>query len=94
MSKCAICNSELRVIPAGVSKKTGKPYNAFEVCPNKCPKANYGAPKGTYSDSKGSPANLNGNPDVYDLLTDINARTKKILEILQKEMPTDPFNEV
>jgi len=26
----------MRQIPAGVSKKTGKPYNAFMACPNQC----------------------------------------------------------
>jgi hypothetical protein len=38
-------------------------------------------------------ANLNATPDVYDLLTTIVAQNNKILEILNKEMPTDPFNE-
>lgn len=33
---CNNCHSILDLIPAGVSKKTGKPYNAFYVCPNKC----------------------------------------------------------
>lgn len=34
--QCKVCNSEMKTIPAGVSKKTGNPYNAFEACPNKC----------------------------------------------------------
>src|SRR3954462_13268514 len=29
---CEIHNCEMKTIPAGVSKKTGKPYNSFEVC--------------------------------------------------------------
>ena len=33
---CQTCQSPLRQIPAGVSKKTGKSYNAFMACPNKC----------------------------------------------------------
>jgi hypothetical protein len=33
---CSVCNSQMQLIPAGVSKKTGKPYNSFLVCPNKC----------------------------------------------------------
>ena len=36
MSKCATCSQELKVIPAGVSKKTGRAYNSFTACPNKC----------------------------------------------------------
>lgn len=32
---------------------------------------------------------LNNNPDVYELLTNIEVRTKKILEILSNEMPSE-----
>ena len=32
--QCPVCNSEIKNIPAGVSKKTGKSYNAFSVCSN------------------------------------------------------------
>ena len=32
MDKCPIHGTEWRVIPAGVSKKTGKPYGEFKVC--------------------------------------------------------------
>lgn len=32
---CPKCGSELRKIPAGVSKKTGKPYDAFTGCSNR-----------------------------------------------------------
>ena len=35
IENCPECGSALREIPAGVSKKTGKPYNAFVVCSNK-----------------------------------------------------------
>ena len=34
MSGCPICGSEIKSIPAGISKKSGKPYNAFQVCSN------------------------------------------------------------
>lgn len=37
--KCEVCGSLKDFIPAGVSKKTGKPYNEFWACPNKCKKA-------------------------------------------------------
>lgn len=36
MINCQICNSEMKMIPAGVSKSTGKPYSTFYACPNKC----------------------------------------------------------
>ena len=42
MPICAVCGNEFKLIPAGVSKKTGKPYQAFMSCPNRCvqPKGN------------------------------------------------------
>ena len=36
MNQCQICGQTLKEIPAGVSKKTGRAYNAFVACPNKC----------------------------------------------------------
>lgn len=35
MSPCTICGEEVKLIPAGISKKTGKPYSAFWSCPNR-----------------------------------------------------------
>ena len=32
---CPIHNSEFKVVPAGVSKRTGKSYDAFYACPEK-----------------------------------------------------------
>jgi len=30
---CPLCNIEMRLVPAGISKKTGKPYHPFYSCP-------------------------------------------------------------
>jgi hypothetical protein len=30
--KCPICGGEMKLVPAGISKKTGKPYNSFYAC--------------------------------------------------------------
>lgn len=30
--ECEKCGSEKKLIPAGISKKTGEPYKAFYVC--------------------------------------------------------------
>ena len=38
--KCQICDLEMKLIPAGVSKKTGRPYKEFWACPDKCQKPN------------------------------------------------------
>lgn len=32
---CPVHNVAWRVVPAGVSKKTGEPYNAFIACPER-----------------------------------------------------------
>lgn len=34
MSNCPACGAPIKEVPAGVSKKTGKPYKAFQVCSN------------------------------------------------------------
>ncbi len=34
---CISCSQFLNWVPAGVSKKTGKPYNGFWACPEKHP---------------------------------------------------------
>lgn len=34
--KCVICGKEMKLIKAGVSKRTGKPYEAFYSCPDRC----------------------------------------------------------
>jgi len=47
--KCAICGAELRFVPAGVSKRTGKPYTAFWSCPNGCKSNSYKPPINTGS---------------------------------------------
>ena len=32
MEKCSICGSDFKTVPAGISKKTGKPYSSFVAC--------------------------------------------------------------
>jgi len=40
MPQCPVCQSEMKLVPAGISKKNNKPYNSFYSCPNRCPKSN------------------------------------------------------
>lgn len=35
MSQCPECGQPIKTVPAGVSKKTGKPYAAFDTCSNR-----------------------------------------------------------
>ena len=32
---CSKCNSQIKTVPAGTSKRTGQPYNAFQACSNR-----------------------------------------------------------
>lgn len=43
---CQQCGSVKKVIPAGVSKKTGRPYKAFSACPKNCGKVQTTSPSG------------------------------------------------
>lgn len=93
---CPICGGRLNVVPAGVSKTSGKPYPAFYSCPAKC---NLRGVMDTRVDaptwdkdgfiprqpSKESTTNT-GNDN---LLIELNAKLDRILEILQKEMPSE-----
>ena len=36
---CPTCGLEMKWIKPGISQKTGRPYNGFWSCPNRCPKA-------------------------------------------------------
>jgi hypothetical protein len=98
VKECPVCHGALRVQPAGVSKSSGKPYPAFYACPNRCnlrgkmdtrvePKA---TPEGWSEVGKGtlpSQGSQEIRRDVIvETLTNIDIRTKKILEILQSEM--------
>lgn len=33
--QCTYCGNEMKLIPAGISKKTNKPYQAFYACPDR-----------------------------------------------------------
>ena len=38
LGNCPVCGSPFKVIPAGVSRTTGKPYNSFVACSQRgCP---------------------------------------------------------
>ena len=90
---CLTCGSPLNQIPAGFSKKTGKPYNAFMACPNKCfqkpqnapQQNNYQRPVNTPIQPKTAPqVNLGANTPIANKNSDIreNVVLKMISEII------------
>ena len=36
MISCPGCGADMKIVPAGVSKSTGKPYESFETCSARC----------------------------------------------------------
>ena len=35
MTNCPVCQSPIKTVPAGISKKNGQPYQAFQACSNR-----------------------------------------------------------
>ena len=60
---CQSCGAELKTIPAGISKKTGKSYNAFQACPNNCQQPNNVASYPPYKAPLSSPSGQGGQKD-------------------------------
>ena len=101
---CSIHQVEFREIPAGVSKKTGKPYNAFMACPEKGCRETFNPKDSTERGTK-KVASAQGNSSVSyaknqaareDGMAFLNA-SRGAVEItvakigLMKELPTDLF---
>ncbi len=88
MTNCQICGSELSLIPAGVSKKTGKPYNSFMACPNKCKSPlNNTVPQTT--GSRILPTIKENDKEVLDELQAIHKTLKGLCEFLIDKKETD-----
>jgi hypothetical protein len=62
----------MRLVPAGVSKKTGRPYQAFYSCPNKC---------ASTSPTQNYKYNVAGDKDliILDEIKAINDRLDKLI---------------
>lgn len=68
---CPSCGMEQRLVPAGVSRKTNKPYQAFWACPNKC---------------KMSTKQDEGNKIIMDELAKINQRLDGLAKFLSEKL--------
>ena len=76
---CPYCQARIRRIPAGVSKRTGKPYGEFFACENRECKFVW-HPK----DASQKPAQPAGNQIVMDELSAVNTRLEKIWDLLKQ----------
>ena len=72
MEKCDICGADKVERPAGISKRTGKPYEAFMACPNyrEHPKTPQNATQGVSG----------GNEEVLDACRKIYVKLEEILK--------------
>lgn len=80
---CEKCDSEMRLVPAGVSKRTGKPYSAFWSCD----KRNGGC--GSTARAEGEAAQaapvMDGvQPVSVDRLKGIEDKLDEILDLLRR----------
>ena len=70
MEQCPLCKSNLKTIPAGTSKKSGKPYNSFTACENR---------ECSYTKNSNAPV----KNDTH-LLNDINLKLGKMSIMLEE----------
>ena len=78
---CQHCQSKLNLIPAGVSKKTGKQYSEFWSCPQKC---KYPMPfKPSPDEQKQLATASNLEKAVVDGFSQINARLDELAKYLK-----------
>ena len=81
---CQKCDTEMRLIPAGVSKKTNKPYSAFWTCDSR--NGGCGATARADSEAESQPQSF-GEPyrekPGTDRLTVIEQKLDQIIELLQ-----------
>ena len=87
---CPQCGSELKRVPAGVSKRTGKPYNAFMACSNR--ECDYTARVTDKPENTGNQiameelANLTkGQKEIWKLLITIQNRVEDIYNNLDRK---------
>jgi len=70
---CPICGTIKELIPAGISKRTGKPYDEFWSCPNRCKKPSV-------------PANYSNQPKDYsNVSVDYSSKQVEDVKIVDKD---------
>jgi hypothetical protein len=75
--KCQICGKEMKTVPAGTSKRTGKAYSAFLSCPDRCKQ-----PMGINTFTKGGVT-----------LEEVNSNVLRIIEYLGVDPTVKKTNE-
>ena len=88
-NNCPHCESEVKKIPAGISKKTRKPYNEFWACSNRDCDYTWNSPDKPKSQRKPE-APVSGETTRDQILMDevksINLRLDKIIAYLVEKL--------
>jgi len=81
---CPTCFTPLKLIPAGTSKKTGKPYPAFYVCPTKGCEYSWNPPR--KKEEKSDMSAFAGDDTLATMRTEINIIKNSLPKIIQEEI--------
>ena len=84
-SVCPNCNNKLREIPAGISKRTGKPYQKFYSCPTPDCGFIFNMPKDKSIYAKPS----EGNEKIMEAIRILNENLIAISKKIDKLLPKD-----
>jgi ribosomal protein L37AE/L43A len=76
--QCPICQSGIRHVPSGISKKTGKPYNEFWSCRNM--DCNF-----TWRGAKSAPKTT-GSQVMMEEIQNINKRLDELGKYLKEKL--------
>ena len=84
---CPYCRSPIKKIPAGVSKKTGKPYQEFYACENFDCKYTWRPNSNTTS--RQQTKTVDGNAMMIDELENITKGLRAIYKLLEERLPNE-----
>ena len=81
---CPICQSEIRHVPGGISKKTNKPYSEFWSCENKECDFTWNKPKPGNSQNRGWEKEQDQGEKIIGMLTTLLTEFQKMSECLDR----------
>jgi len=90
--ECDVCSSIVKHIPAGTSKKTGKPYNDFWVCSNDNCSSRQRSTQNTQTPPRTQPEASNGKQNAaVEMIYELQAIRSLLEDILQETKAGNTF---
>jgi hypothetical protein len=83
---CPICGTTKKLVPAGISKRTGQPYDEFWACPLKCKKTDGTFKPVDYSSKQVEEVKIVDKDAI--LLSEFNAlriKVEELIDVIKKE---------